>query len=205
MNIREAFESVNDFSQAKNNGEPYNRVFPDYSRFVVWMDSVASEMAELAVADDLIEQIDAVVDAMYYTADFAACCGYEFERQKYSIEDGAGPDEPILMTQDQIEELRSCIFTTTMLKYKGATLAKHIEWILSEVFFRLVQDFRSKAGVDPLLFFEIVHKANMKKINPETKCAYVYKPNGNIGKPEDFVGPEEDIKAKAVELGFWIV
>lgn len=204
MNIKETFESVNDFSQAKNEGKPYEKIYPFYGKIIVWIDSIQSEMLELAVADNLVDQLDAIVDAMYYTADFAACIGVKYSGLD-NLDDQPKKENPTLLSEAQIETLRSSILTTSLLGVELAVEADEIGKVASDVFHFLAFECIQLTGINPLEFFEIVHTANMRKINPETRTAYVYKANGNIGKPEGFVGPEKEIQAKAEALGLCVI
>lgn len=203
MDIKEAFESVNDFSQAKNNGESYKKTLPTFHKLMVWIDSVNSEILEMAVAKNIVEQIDAAVDAMYYTADFAACLGVSLhEDLNFPVDLPSCTIKQL--TFSEIEELRSTLLCAAIHNVTYRDNIEAIQRNLSETFVVLICFFSAHAGVNPLEFFEIVHTANMKKINPETKCAYVYKDNGNIGKPEGFIGPEKEIQAKAEALGLCV-
>jgi predicted HAD superfamily Cof-like phosphohydrolase len=108
------------------------------------------------------------------------------------------------MTQDAIEQLRSYILVESIHKLHMVTDTESLAAHFSNVFATLVDVLQYNTSIDALEFFEIVHTANMRKINPETGTAYVYKANGNIGKPEGFVGPEKDIQAKAEALGLCV-
>ncbi len=204
MDIKEAFESVNDFSQAKNNGEPYPRQAPASLPIHVWVDSVQSEFVEMAVAKNLVEQIDAAVDAMYYTADFAACCGMKM-LDKHIQGKACKKEEVAVMDFGTIEQLRSALLTAALPVTTDKTTLEELEDIVCMTFASICKIFTYNTGIDPLDFFEIVHTANMRKINPETRTAYVYKDNGNIGKPAGFVGPEKEIQAKAEALGLCVI
>lgn len=47
-------------------------------------------------------------------------------------------------------------------------------------------------GLDGSKVFEFVHRANMKKLEPEGKPRY--ETNGRIAKPSDWVSPREEIR-----------
>jgi len=196
MKDRELYASVQTFSQAVNKCQPFERAYLPYEKKVFIIGQVASEMFEMNQArafyseDDLIllEQLDAVVDAMYYIADTAARHGLtatDYAVMEFILKDALYVGKP--MSNGEIKSFAKSVVVDMLPLYMSSTDTAH-ETILWQLFCKLRMDFYSYTGLDPLDYFEIVHQANLSKLD-ENGRPHKLRDDGKIMKPDNFVPP----------------
>ena len=194
---RELYASVRIFSQAVNKCQPFERTYLPHDRIIFIVGQVTSEMFEMNQArslhvDDydaiLLEQLDAVVDAMYYTADSAARHGLEADASisvDFILQEDANVGQP--MWNEEVKRFGKAIVVKSLPLHLSSTDTAH-ETILWQLFCKLRADFYSFTGIDPLDYFEIVHQANLSKLD-ENGRPHKLREDGKIMKPDNFVPP----------------
>jgi hypothetical protein len=132
-----------------------------------------------------LEQTDATVDAMYYIADTAARHGL-IPDPTYRPE-VVQPATKTVLSPEQVKAFgKKAVMSLLPLYSHNAEIAH--ETILWQVFCDLRSNFYAQTGIDPLDFFEIVHKANLPKLDADGKPHKV-RDDGKIMKPDGFVPP----------------
>jgi len=198
---RELYASVQTFSQAVNKCQPFERAYLPHNKCLFIIGQVTSEMFEMNQAramysdDDLIllEQLDAVVDAMYYIADTAArhaLTATDDAVMEFILKDELWKGRP--MSNGEVKSFSKAIVLEALPLYMSSTDTAH-ERILWTLFCKLRADFYSHTGLDPLDYFEIVHQANLSKLD-ENGRPHKLREDGKIMKPDNFVPPAEPMK-----------
>ena len=191
---RELYNSVKTFSQAVNGCKPFDRHIMNPGRCSFIIGQVASEMLECVQGHIqptksavLLEQIDASVDAMYYIADTAARHGYGPGSK--GIEPlGFDPTlEP--MSSDDVKRFAKYVTTSMMdLAFNHQWTMEDQEDFLWRIFLSIRNKLLINTGADAFDYFEIVHNANLSKLNADGTPISV-REDGKIMKPEGFVPP----------------
>ncbi len=195
---RELYLSVKTFSQAVNNCQPFEKKAMDIEARNFIFGQIISEMTELAQGhiktspeDILLEQVDAVVDAMYYIADSAARHGFDaiepYDEPSWAPVDGIAPMD----TKNVKRFLKSVqVGIIAMVLKESEEAQQECLWYW---FNHLREKLYEFTGIDALDYFDIVHKANLSKLDAEGK-PILLREDGKIMKPEGFVPPNGIMK-----------
>lgn len=166
---------------------------------------IIEELAELVLAKTLVDQIDALVDCMYFAVGTMVIGGMEHLWKQPVLETRASDYSGILDTHQKLVTLS---LTSQYADNFAMVDLWHLQHEALEAIISCCLRGFSVLGLDPDPFFAIVHKANMAKLWPDGKPRY-REHDKKIVKPPGWVSPkvaiasevERQRRSAAIEAG----
>ena len=148
------------------------------------------ELAEFAAADDLVGQLDAIADLVYFVVGTAVAAGRRLSARPYRYKTGCPPSCPArdfrVMWVLKVAAVLEAFVGATDLRIQMDKLDLVMAYIADALAAMNVLDFGA--------VFDAVHEANMTKVWADGRVHY-REGDGKVIKPEGWVGPEVRITA----------